>query len=123
MPLFPGTPYDYSRCSGDLIFMAGACPLDEFGHVIAPGDRAAQAGRAAQNLIEALARVGASTDDLLKTTVYVASDRRSDLVDVWNVVAPLLGRAPSTLLGVSTLGYDGQLVEIDGIARRPTTDR
>jgi hypothetical protein len=41
-------------------------------------------------------------------------------VEVWEVVAPRLGRAPSTLLGVSVLGYEGQLVEIEAVAmRRP----
>jgi enamine deaminase RidA (YjgF/YER057c/UK114 family) len=123
MPLYPGTPYDYSRSSGDLIFTAGACPLDESGRILAPGDFVAQAARAAENLIEALALQGATTDDLVKTTVYVLSDQRSDLVEVWKVVTPLLGRAPSTLLGVSMLGYDGQLVEIEAIARRPMPPR
>jgi enamine deaminase RidA (YjgF/YER057c/UK114 family) len=118
MPLYPGTPYDYSRSSGDLIFTAGACPLDESGRIVSRAEFAAQAVRAAENLIEALAMEGATRDDLVKTTVYVLSEQRSDLVEVWNVVSPLLGRAPSTLLGVSMLGYDGQLVEIEGIARR-----
>ena len=38
--LFPGAPYAYAaRASqGDLIFTAGACPLDEQGQVVAPGD-------------------------------------------------------------------------------------
>jgi hypothetical protein len=37
-------------------------------------------------------------------------------VTVWDVVSPRLGRAPSTLLGVSLLGYPDQLVEIEAIA-------
>jgi len=35
---------------------------------------------------------------------------------VWDTVAPRLGRAPSTLLGVALLGYPDQLVEIEAIA-------
>jgi enamine deaminase RidA (YjgF/YER057c/UK114 family) len=46
---------------------------------------------------------------------FVARDR-SDLVKVWDVVSSRLGRAPSTLLGVSLLGYTDQLVEIEAIA-------
>jgi hypothetical protein len=38
---------------------------------------------------------------------------------VWNVASPVLGRAPSTLLGVSFLGYPDQLVEIEAIAYQP----
>ena len=118
MTLFPGTPYDYSRSAGELVFTAGACPLDASGGTVAPGDFAAQADRTAENLLAALAIEGVTADDLLKTTVYVVSSRRSDLVDVWNVVAGHLGRAPSTLVGVSMLGYADQLVEIEAIARR-----
>ena len=57
---------------------------------------------------------------LPKITVYVVGDR-SDLVAVWNVVAGGLAphRPPSTLLGVSVLGYEGQLVEIEEIAAVP----
>ena len=40
------------------------------------------------------------------------------LVRVWNVVSARLGRAPSTLLGVSFLGYPDQLVEIEAVAAR-----
>ena len=55
---------------------------------------------------------------MLKTTVYVASADRADLVTVWEVVSAAFGDhdAPSTLLGVATLGYDGQLVEVEAVA-------
>ncbi len=55
-------------------------------------------------------------DALLKTTVFVAGKERADLVRVWDTISPRLGRAPSTLLGVSMLGYPDQLVEIEAIA-------
>ena len=49
--------------------------------------------------------------------MYVVGDR-TELTAVWTVVADRLlpFRPPSTLLGVSALGYPGQLVEIEGIA-------
>jgi enamine deaminase RidA (YjgF/YER057c/UK114 family) len=61
---------------------------------------------------------GAKITDVLKTTVYVRSARREDLVTAWNVVAATFGDhdAPSTLLGVAALGYEGQLVEIEAVA-------
>src|SRR5882757_9003808 len=42
--LFPGAPYAYAAKAHqpDLIFTAGACPLDEQGQVIAPADVRAQ---------------------------------------------------------------------------------
>jgi len=121
--LFPGAPYAYAaRASqGDLIFTAGACPLDAQGRVVAPGDVRAQTGQALRNLQAALEESGAAIRDVLKTTVYVASSDRGDLVSAWDEVADFFGGhdAPSTLLGVAVLGYPGQLVEIEAIAVAP----
>ena len=64
------------------------------------------------------AAAGAGLDDVVKTTVYVASSDRSDLVAAWQVVHRHFGdhEPPSTLLGVSVLGYPDQLVEVEAIA-------
>jgi enamine deaminase RidA (YjgF/YER057c/UK114 family) len=118
MGLYPGTPYEYSAEARGLVFTAGACPLDEHGRVVAPGDLEAQALRTVENLLAALAQRRIGPDSLLKTTVFVVAQERSDLVRVWDVVSVHLGRAPSTLLGVSLLGYPDQLVEIEAIAAR-----
>ena len=114
--LWSGAPYEYSRGASGLVFAAGACPLDENGVVVEPGDLEAQAERAARNLLAAFAEADVAPDALLKTTVYVVAHERSELVRVWNVVSAHLGRAPSTLLGVSLLGYPEQLVEIEAVA-------
>ena len=118
--LYPGAPYAYAAVAppGSLIFTAGACPIDEDGKVTAPGDYAAQALQVIANLRTALGAAGASLTDVLKTTVYVASADRSDLLSVWEIVHAAFAEheAPSTLLGVTTLGYPGQLVEIEAVA-------
>ena len=74
--------------------------------------------QAVGNLQVTLEESGAKLSDVLKTTVYVCSPRREDLVAAWNVVAAAFGDhdAPSTLLGVAALGYEGQLVEIEAVA-------
>jgi enamine deaminase RidA (YjgF/YER057c/UK114 family) len=118
--LFPGAPYAYAAAAPGtgLVLTAGACPLDEQGVVVGPGDIAAQARQALGNLRVALGECGGTLRDVLKTTVYVASDSREDLVTAWNEVAAAFGDhdAPSTLLGVTVLGYAGQLVEIEATA-------
>ena len=116
MALYSGAPYEYSALANGLVFTAGACPLDEEGRVVEPGDLEGQAARAVANLLAALRAAEAGPDDVLKTTVYVVATDRTDLVRAWAVVAERLGRAPSTLLGVSMLGYPDQLVEIEAIA-------
>jgi len=118
--LYPGAPYAYAAVApaGSLVFTAGACPIDADGVVTAIGDYVAQAEVAMANLVTALAAAGALLTDVLKTKVYVASADQRDLVSVWQVVATAFGAhdAPSTLLGVSVLGYSGQLVEIEAVA-------
>jgi enamine deaminase RidA (YjgF/YER057c/UK114 family) len=118
--LFPGVPYAYAAAAPGtgVIFTAGACPLDKQGRVVAPGDIAGQMRQAVSNLLVTLEESGAGLSDVLKTTVYVCSARREDLVTAWNVVAAAFGDhdAPSTLLGVAALGYEGQLVEIEAVA-------
>jgi enamine deaminase RidA (YjgF/YER057c/UK114 family) len=113
-------PYAYAAVAspGALVFTAGACPLDPAGETVAPGDVAAQAEQVMQNLRTALREAGADLGDVLKTTVYVATTRREDLVTAWEVVRRHFGEhdAPSTLLGVSVLGYPDQLVEVEAVA-------
>ncbi len=88
------------------------------GDVVAPGDFAAQASKAFENLIIALTASGAGLDDVIFTRVLVASSSRSDLGTVWDVVCTGFGThaPPSTLTGVTVLGYPEQLVEIEAVA-------
>lgn len=118
--LFAGAPYAYAATAPEtgLVLTAGACPLDDQGRVVAPGDIALQMRRAIDNLRIALEECGAQMGDVLKTTIFVSSNSRDDLRLAWNEVAAAFGetKPPSTLLGVAVLGYPDQLVEIEAIA-------
>jgi enamine deaminase RidA (YjgF/YER057c/UK114 family) len=101
-----------------LIFLAGACPLNEDGSTAAVGDYVGQAAKVIENLRIALADSGASMTDVIMTRVLVASDERGDLVSAWQVVRDAFGDhdVPSTLIGVTVLGYPDQLVEVEAVA-------
>lgn len=101
-----------------LIFLAGSCPLEDDGSTTAPGDYAAQAVRCVETLSMALTAAGAGLTDIISTRVLVASSRQEDLVTAWDVIHAAFGQheVPSTLLGVTVLGYDDQLVEIEAVA-------
>jgi enamine deaminase RidA (YjgF/YER057c/UK114 family) len=118
--LFAGAPYAYAATAPEtgLVFTAGACPLDDQGRVVAPGDIAVQMRRAVDNLRIALEECDAQMGDVLKTTIFVCSSSRDDLLLAWNEVAAGFGEhvPPSTLVGVAVLGYPDQLVEIEAIA-------
>ncbi len=104
-----------------LVWVAGACPLDADGATVAAGDYAGQTHQVMRNLAAALEDAGAAFTDVVKTTVYVASTRQQDLVTAWNVYRGYLGShdVPSTLLGVTVLGYADQLVEVEAVAVLP----
>ncbi|WP_243056516.1 RidA family protein [Nocardioides sp. SR21] len=120
--LADGIGYAYAAVThpAGLVFTAGACPLDDDGAIVAPGDVAAQAARTMANLATALTASDCSLTDVAKTTVYVVAADRYDLVDAWHVVRAAFGDhdAPSTLVGVSFLGYPDQLVEVEAVAVR-----
>lgn len=101
-----------------LIFLAGACPLNDDGSTAAIGDYAGQAAVCIDTMRRALADAGAMLPDVISTRVLVASSSRQDLVSAWEVIRDAFGEhdVPSTLLGVTVLGYDDQLVEIEAIA-------
>ena len=118
--LYPHAPYDYGIVApaGGVLFTAGACPLDAEGGVVEPEDAEAQMRQALDNLVATLHEARSSLSRVVKTTVYVATSDRADLVRVWSVVEERFApaRPPSTLVGVSVLGYPEQLVEIEAIA-------
>jgi enamine deaminase RidA (YjgF/YER057c/UK114 family) len=101
-----------------LVFLAGACPLNLDGTTAGVGDYAAQARKSMKNLVIALEAAGGTLHDVVSTRVLVASTQQSDLVTAWEVVRDAFGDhdVPSTLLGVTVLGYDDQLVEIEAVA-------
>jgi enamine deaminase RidA (YjgF/YER057c/UK114 family) len=114
-------PYAYAaRVDGAsrLVFSAGACPIDQNGLTVAVGRLREQTGKAMDNLEVALRAAGVELSAVIKTTIYVASDRREDLQAAWEVVHERFGdhEPPSTLLGVTVLGYRDQLVEIEAVA-------
>ncbi|MGY1673141.1 RidA family protein [Geodermatophilus sp. SYSU D00710] len=119
-PDLAGAPYADAAVvpGGTLVLTAGACPLDADGATVAAGDVAGQAEQVMANLRTALRAAGADLGDVVRTTVYVATTRREDLVAASDVVRGALGDhdPPSTLLGVAVLGHPGQQVEVEAIA-------
>lgn len=116
-------PVDYAYAghipSGmDLLFLAGACPINRDGEVPNLSDYELQAKLCVENLKEALKDCGATLEDIVYTRVLVASQNQSDLVTAWETIIKEFGNhdVPSTLFGVTVLGYPNQLVEIEAVA-------
>ncbi|MGI8868989.1 MAG: RidA family protein [Mycobacteriales bacterium] len=126
--LCDGAEYHYGTlvpAGTSLVYLAGACPIDAAGNTVALGDVAGQAHQVMANLRVALAEAGVAPAGVVRTTVYVASAHQADLVTAWNVHHDFFGEhePPSTLVGVTCLGYDGQLVEVEAVAAIPAAPR
>ncbi|MFF8576740.1 RidA family protein [Streptomyces sp. NPDC015140] len=127
--LFPPPTYSHAsvvEAGTRLAFLAGAVPLDADGKLVGKGDAVRQAEQVVANLTEQLRAVGSDLRHVLSTDVYVVGTEPAELSAVWDVVeASGLSTGPhsSTLLGVSCLGYTGQLVEITATAVVPEEAR
>lgn len=91
--------------------------------MVGEGDLQAQTRQVISNLETALRVAGSGLEHVLASTVYVVAVDAEDLAAVWEVVRDSslsAGPHTSTLLGVSRLGYRGQLVEIAAVAAVPS---
>ncbi|MEV4149888.1 RidA family protein [Amycolatopsis sp. NPDC049691] len=111
----PGYHHVVSVTAGRTVYLAGQCPLKPDG-TVAEG-LLPQVDQVAANTAEALKFAGATPADVVRTVIYVATNDRSKLAEVWDrltgsEIAEAFTSA-STLLGVAQLGFEGQLVELD----------
>ncbi len=103
--------------AGRTAHLAGQCPLDRHGRLVGADCLEAQADQVAANASTALAAIGASPADVVRSVIYVVSDETEILGNAWrqltgSMIGPAFGTA-STLLGVAQLGFQGQLIEVD----------
>jgi enamine deaminase RidA (YjgF/YER057c/UK114 family) len=112
------TPTGYSHVvkAGDTIYISGQVPVAPDGSIVGVDNPAAQAEQIYQNLQTALASVGASVRDVVKTTTYIVNP---DCIDaVREARARYFGENPptSTLVVISRLARPEFLIEIEAIA-------
>jgi enamine deaminase RidA (YjgF/YER057c/UK114 family) len=108
--------------AGRVAHLAGQCPVDRTDTLVGAGDLEAQVDQVVANAAVALAAAGAGPEDVVRSVVYVVGDQPA-LVAAWDrLTGSAIGAAfttASTLLGVTSLGYAGQLVEVDLTASLP----
>ncbi len=64
--------YSQATTTGDLVFTAGQIPLTPDGELLRDASIAEQTERALDNLLAVLAEAGVGSEDVLKTTVFLA---------------------------------------------------
>ncbi len=119
-------PYAANIPAGmDVVFLAGACPLGQDRTIPEGAGYERQAKLCVDNIKAVLQESGAALEDLVYTRILVVAKDQSDLVRVWRTVREELGEhnVPSTLTGVTLLGYEHQLVEIEAVAAVKRAER
>ncbi len=117
--LAPTPGYRYADVVGDELFVAGQVPLDSSGNVVAIGDPAAQAVASLDNLKHLLDAHAFDISEIRRVVIYVVGEHEN-LSTAWEGVTAWFANdvPPATLLGVNSLAYPNQLVEVDATIRR-----
>ena len=95
------------------VYLSGQMPRDQTGRIVGLGDMRKQIRQTCENIGRALAHVGATFEDVVRTTTYVtdieayyrASDERFKYFKT--------NRPASTLLQISRLGDPDAMIEIE----------
>ena len=111
----PLAAYSQVVRAGSLVTTAGLIALDAEGKVVGEGDVEAQVRKTLDNLVIALESVGASLDDVIKTTMYVSDMADYKAVnDVYNGYFADIRPARATV--EAPLVMPSLLFEMDAIA-------
>ncbi len=99
-----------------FLFISGLTARDRSGKVVGKGDMKAQTRQVLENMKIVLEEAGASFDQIVKVTVYVADMK--DFREIHEVRAQYFkGDLPaSTLVQVTRLVNEDCLIEIDAVA-------
>jgi enamine deaminase RidA (YjgF/YER057c/UK114 family) len=117
-----GAPWEpvagYSRVvrAGDHVYVSGCTAITEDGVVIGVGDPGAQARQALENVERALAQVGATLQQVVRTRIYVTDISRWE--DVGRAHGEVFGeiRPATSMVQVSALIDPRMMVEIEAEA-------
>ena len=111
----PIGPYSQAVAAGGFLFLSGQIPIDPATGGVTGDDITAQTEQVLANLVAVLSKAGATTDDVVKTTVYLDD---MGLFSAMNEVYDkhFGGSRPArATVAVASLPR-GVLVEIDAIA-------
>jgi 2-iminobutanoate/2-iminopropanoate deaminase len=112
----PISHYTDAVVAGKTVYISGQGAIDETGKLVGRGDITAQTRKTLDNMKLALAAAGATLDDVVKVTVYLANvDDRPKVNEVRKEYFRD-NKPASTLIEISRFAIEGMLIEIEAIA-------
>lgn len=110
-------PYSQAVVAGDLIFTSGQIPLDPNSQQLVEGDIRAQTERVMENLAAVLQAAGASFENVVKASIFVAD--LGDFAAVNEIYGKRFPRSPPARSTVQVAALPkGARVEIELVAVR-----
>ena len=103
-----------------LVFVAGQAALDQSFAVVGEGDLAAQTRQVMTNLQHALDELGATWDDVVKSTVYTTQPHEYEVIGT--AMSEAMGDAAppaQVIAGVTGLALPELLIEIELVVSLP----
>ena len=111
----PLAAYSQVVKKGPIITTAGLIPTNTDGSIVGEGDIKKQTTQTLENLVNALAAVGATLDDVVKTTIYLSNlENFKEMNEVYNKYFEKNPPARTTI--GAQLVLPSLLFEIDAIA-------
>tara|TARA_B100000749_G_C18280517_1_gene404202 strand:- start:239 stop:622 length:384 start_codon:yes stop_codon:yes gene_type:complete len=111
----PLAAYSQVVKKGPIITTAGLIPTNTDGSIVGEGDIKKQTTQTLENLVIALAAVGATLDDVVKTTIYLSNlENFKEMNEVYNKYFEKNPPARATI--GAQLVLPSLLFEIDAIA-------
>jgi reactive intermediate/imine deaminase len=111
----PEYPYSPGNAGGGLVYTSGQVAADDQGNLVGLGDPAAQTRQVLSNVDSVLREGGATLDDVLKCTVYLADIRCFQAMNgVFSTFFP--SHPPARTTVQAPLAEPEMLVEIEAIA-------
>ena len=117
-----GWTHVVTATGGKTVYISGQVSVDDRGQPVGKGDLKKQTEQTFQNLKHALAAVGATFNDVVKTNLYVVGLKPEQVPIIREVRSRYVNadKPPvSTLVGVSALVQPDWLIEIEAIAVIP----
>jgi enamine deaminase RidA (YjgF/YER057c/UK114 family) len=102
-----------------MIYLAGQVAWDKDGNLVGENDLGAQTEQILKNIMAALESVGATLDDVIKTTMFIVNYKtsyRPILAEVFSRYFNMDNPPPNTLLGVQALAREDLMIEIEVVA-------